>query len=143
MSKEETYGEERHLRGWLRERVAPGRYVPASIDLRQKRITPAPQLPIGGAPAAVKIKGNTQQVTVTSVSQMVLPADPDRKSIIALNDDTLGDVRMAFGVDATTVTGIRLGANGGGILLDNNCPTSAVYMIGTVAVNSNVTVITT
>ena len=47
---------------------------------------------------------------------------------------------LSFGGDATLDSGMRLASAGGGILLDNNVPTSAIFIIGSAA-NSQITVI--
>jgi len=48
---------------------------------------------------------------------------------------------VTFGTEATLATGIKLGAGGGGILLDNHVPTAAVFIIGSIASNPNVSLI--
>lgn len=58
-----------------------------------------------------------------------------------VNNDTLGYAIISFGVDATLATGMKLAAGGGGIMLDNNVPTAAVYIIGSIALNSNITMV--
>lgn len=118
-----------------------------AVDLtapRQERgrsVPPPPPGVVRTQPIEEDIRGYTAQITVTDTSKLLLPADSRRRFLFVQNNDTLGNVNLSFGVDATLATGMRLSANGGGILLDNNVPTAAVYVIGTIAANSNVTLI--
>jgi len=93
------------------------------------------------APREQDIRGYTIQINASAVSQMILPAEPNRRFLFLQNYDALGYATIAFGTEATLVTGIRLAANGGGILLDNNVPTAAIFIIGSIAANSNITLI--
>ena len=85
--------------------------------------------------------GNTVQIVATAKSTMILPADPYRRFLYFLNNDAVAYATLAFGVDATLVTGMRLGSGGGGILLDNNVPRSAIFIIGSSASNANITLV--
>lgn len=125
-----------------------GELIPGSTDLTTPRISASGI--VGGVPMipgydntsdAAGVKGFTSQVNATNASQLLLPADPNRKFLMMVNDDALGYVRITWGVDATLVTGIKLSANGGGILLDNNVPTAALYIIGSIPLNSNITLV--
>jgi len=115
-----------------------------SIDLSNpffsKGREPARYAP-GDAPPknaeAVNITGSTSQVQITNQSQLLLPADPSRKWLFMQNNDAIGIVTIAFGVQAANGLGAVLRANGGGIVIDYNCPTAAIYGIGTIASNSN------
>ena len=134
-----------------------GELILGSTDLTTPRISAAgivdggaPAIPsyevsptpgYGNTPDAMDVKGFTSQVNATNASQLLLPADPNRKFLMIVNDDALGYVRISWGVDATLVTGIKLSANGGGILLDNNVPTAALYIIGSIPLNSNITLV--
>jgi len=99
-------------------------------------------LPTTAAEIAASERGRTLPITVTNVSQELIPADPDRKFIYLVNYDALGIVWVFFGGGGAIVgQGVRLGPGGGGILLDNNVPTARVFMIGTIANNPNVTAV--
>lgn len=87
------------------------------------------------------IRGSTSQISATSSSVMILPADPHRTFLYLSNDNTAAFAKVSFGTDATLVTGIRLAAGGGGILLDNGVPTSAVFIIGSIANNPDITMV--
>jgi hypothetical protein len=87
------------------------------------------------------VTGYTSQITVTDKSEVLLPANPDRKFLFIQNNDPIAFANMSFGVAATLTTGMRLGSSGGGILLDNNVPTAAIFIIGSSPNNSNVTLI--
>ena len=91
--------------------------------------------PINAQPA--NITGSTSQIQITNVSTLLLPADPNRKWLFMQNNDAIGVVTIAFGIQAAINLGAVLRANGGGIVIDYNCPTSAIYGIGTIASNSN------
>lgn len=126
-----------------------GELIPPPIDLTTPTLSPSGRainpdngLLTGGANIPDDgIRGYTAQINVTSASQLMLPADRRRTFLFLQNNDSLGSCTISFGVTATLATGIKLGANGGGILLDNNVPTAAIYIIGSIANNSNVTLI--
>jgi len=87
-------------------------------------------------------RGATKPLTVTAVSQELIPADADRKFLYIVNNDPLGIVYVTVGgIGAALLQGFTLGAGGGGILLDYNVPTAKIHMIGTIANNPNVTAI--
>ncbi len=85
--------------------------------------------------------GYTMQVTATNASQMMLPVNRQRKFLFLMNFDPVGYARIAFGSPATLTLGIPLAAGGGGILLDNNVPKAQINIIGSIASNSNITLI--
>lgn len=113
-----------HMQGITRDFVggnAPR--MPAAVDAQQER-------------------GFTYPVNVTNVSQMWQDVDLNRKFLYLLNNDALGVVWVSFGGAGQPVgQGIRLGAGGGGILLDISVPTSKIFLIGTIANNVNVTAV--
>lgn len=89
-----------------------------------------------------EVRGNTMQVVVTSASTNILPADAGRRFMLIQNNHATATVKIAFGVDATLITGVNLAANGGSLLIDSvNMPTCDVYAIGSVASNVSVTVV--
>lgn len=88
-----------------------------------------------------RIRGKTFPVTVSAVSQNILPRDNDRKFLFIVNNDPVGVVFVSFGNDAAINQGIRLAAVGGSALLDISVPTERVTMIGTLALNPNVSII--
>lgn len=144
MSGEEQLNDERSLA----ERASGQTRGARSIDLTTPRRSRQPMQ--GGLPPDTvrtlpaesgEIRGYTQQIAVTSQSQLLLPADPKRKFLFISNDDAIGYARISFGAEATLTTGIKIAAGGGAILLDINCPTAAVYIIGSIALNSNVSLI--
>lgn len=88
-------------------------------------------------------RGLTFPLTVLNTSQEFAPVDTDRKFLYVVNNDALGVVWLAFGGAAAVVgQGIRLAPNGGGILLDMNVPTARIFLIGTIANNPNVSMVT-
>jgi len=87
-------------------------------------------------------RGFPVPANITLVSQLILPIDLGRKWLFIQNFDALGVVWAMFGLGAALNTGMKFAAGGGGVLLDVNCPTSALYMIGTIASNQNLTIIT-
>lgn len=147
MSNEESENErngQRGLRGLGARGIWDAPNIP--IDLNAPRTTvgrpDAPPKPgIMRVATDTKVRGYTAQITAQSVSALLLPSDPERKFLFIQNNDPVGYANIAFGVDATLNTGMRLTANGGGILLDNNVPTAAIYIIGSIAANSNITLI--
>ena len=87
--------------------------------------------------------GFTRPLIVTNASVEVLPADFSRKFLFLQNNDAVGVVFVSVGgAGAALNQGFRLGAGGGGILLDVNVPTDRIFMIGSIANNPNVTAIT-
>lgn len=99
-----------------------------------------PTLSDNGTPA--RLRGLTYPGTVLSTPGQLLTADFDRKFLFIQNNDTLGVVWVSFGAPAVLGIGMRLAAGGGGILLDNNVPTAQVNAIGSIASNSNISIIT-
>lgn len=99
--------------------------------------------PDGVSPKAPmpEIRGSTSLINATLRSTLLLPADPRRKFLFIQNNDPVGNAQISFGVAATMKTGMKLAAVGGGVLLDNNVPTTDVYIIGDVADNSNITMV--
>lgn len=85
--------------------------------------------------------GYTTQVTATNVSQPILPVNRHRKFLFVMNFDPVGYARIAFGAPATLTLGMPLAAGGGGVFLDNNVPKAQVNIIGSIAVNPNITLI--
>lgn len=120
-------------------RGALGEFTAPDVDLTAPRLSPAGA--VIGSQSQSQITGFTAQINVTAVSQLVLPADPRRKFLFLQNNDPVGTCTVSFGSDAVLAVGMKLGANGGGILLDNHIPTSAIYIIGSILNNPNVTLI--
>jgi len=88
---------------------------------------------------AVVRRGVTSPFTVTSVSQLMLPADALRRFLFIQNNDTLGKITVAVGGSVAALgVGFNLSPGGGGILLDINCPTDNIFVIGSIASNPNV-----
>lgn len=113
-------------------------YSPANIPMGSGYQTPAQ---IAAQPAPAPVKGYTAPAIVTSRSQIILPADSDRQFILIQNADPAGDIFVSFGAEASLSIGIKVAAGGGGLLLDNHCPTSAVSAIGNIATNPFVTIV--
>ncbi len=85
--------------------------------------------------------GYTLQVTATNQSALLLPVNLKRRFLFMLNDDALGYARIAFGSAATLSLGMKLAAGGGGVFMDNNVPKAQINIIGSIAQNSNITLI--
>lgn len=90
----------------------------------------------------VQPRGFPVPCNITLVSQLILPVDLGRKWLFIQNFDALGVVWAMFGTDAALNTGMKFAAGGGGVLIDANCPTNSLYLIGTIASNQNLTIIT-
>jgi hypothetical protein len=122
-----------HMRGMLREPVGGN-----GVQIRP--VDPAGNpIPLGSVPVE---RGLTYPINVTNVSQQFFDVDLNRRMLYLLNNDPLGIVWVFFGgAGAIVGQGMRLAPAGGGILLDNNVPTSRIYMIGTIANNPNVTAV--
>lgn len=145
MSKEEDLYEEGRLRaGFKTARMRPmggGRVVPGTADLNTAANGAAGSRGAGAVQNPddlIPVRGITSPLNVTMVSVMILPADKHRKFLHMVNSDLLGMARVSFGTEATLLAGMPLPPGGGGILLDNNVPTSAVFIIGSIANNPNV-----
>lgn len=113
--------------------------IPRDMIQRQGRM--AENAVSSTVPTEREVRGYTSPVEVTSTSKILLPADPKRKFLFIQNNDLLGSVTLSFGSTAVLGIGIKLASNGGGILLDINTPTADLYAIGSIASNSNVTLI--
>jgi hypothetical protein len=122
------------------------------MNKQRQRITAINREPVGagliatpvseqnGTPA--HLRGLTYPRRVTNASTQLLAADYDRKFLFIQNNDAVGIVYLAFGAPAVVGQGMKLAANGGGILLDNNVPTAQVFAIGSIASNANINIIT-
>lgn len=151
MSHKERWWEEYVLREILANSVPaperPVRYIRPSVDLETPRLSATgtvmarKQAPDSVSPVQSNIRGFTSRINVTNESVMILAADPGRKFLFFQNEDSVGSVRIAFGVDATQDTGIHLPPGGSGILMDKNVPTSAVFVIGSIPSNPNLTMV--
>ena len=145
MSREEQLQEERALQDHAPAILRSPRstFVRPAVDIEAPRVSPGNRYMRQGesAPVDEQARGYTARVTVTDESVMILPANPKRRFLFFSNDDALGFARVTFGTEATLATGIKLGAGGGGILLDNHVPTAAVFIIGNIPVNPNVSLI--
>ena len=125
-----------HTRGMQRDPVGGRGVQMQAVDNHGVPIFDAP-----GRTARTE-RGLTYPLLITNVSQEIFPVDLDRRMIYLLNSDALGVVWVYFGgAAAASGQGMRLAPGGGGILLDNNVPTSRIFMIGTIASNPNVTAV--
>ena len=86
------------------------------------------------------VRGFTSPYTVTNISREILPANPQRKLFLIQNTNTVGNIWIAFGANATVGGGYKVAANGAGLLLDIHTPTASVSAIGDIAVNSNISI---
>lgn len=75
-------------------------------------------------------------ITVTNVSQEFAAQDEGRKSLIIQNNDPIGTIYVSFSTAATLLNGIKIPP--GGYFEPNVVPRSAINIIGSAAVNSNV-----
>lgn len=116
---------------------------PSGIEYSQRQDSTAgfysnnPAAAQNNSPKIENEKGFTYPFTVTNVSQLLLPADLNRKMLHFVNNDALGNVSVSFGRPQPYGIGLLAAAGGGGALLDNHVPTAAVYIIGNVASNAN------
>lgn len=79
--------------------------------------------------------------TVTTASAQLLAARTSRRYLLIQNKDATGDIYVnVTGVAAAAATGILVPA-GGSLELAGFCPTAAIFAIGTIASNANITVV--
>jgi hypothetical protein len=83
-------------------------------------------------------KGFTYPFTVTNVSQQLLPIDLNRTFLNVVNTDPLGNFTLSFGNPQPYGVGVPCAAGGGAVFMDQHVPTAAVYVIGNIANNPNV-----
>jgi len=96
----------------------------------------------GATPDFQRQRGITSQFTVTNAVQQMLPANFNRRFLFVQNNDPLGSVTLSVGnPNAQLGVGFNLPANGGGILLDQNVPTTGIWCIGSIASNPNVSIV--
>lgn len=81
------------------------------------------------------------QITVTNASQVFSAANINRQYLLIQNKDTLGNIWVVFNAAATTLLGIKIPV-GGSYELNNVCSTDSINIIGDVASNSNVVIVT-
>jgi hypothetical protein len=87
-------------------------------------------------------RGLTFFATVLNTPGQLLPIDFDRHYLFIQNNDLAGVIWVSFGSPAAIGRGMRFTAGGGGIIMDQNCLTSELNAIGTIAINPNITIIT-
>lgn len=83
---------------------------------------------------------DNNQKTVTNASAVLLAANAGRQYLLIQNKDAVGDVFVSFGKAATAGNGVRVIA-GGALELVGVCTTQAIYCIGSIANNANVTTV--
>lgn len=78
---------------------------------------------------------------ITTTATQVLAANPARRYLMVQNNDAAGDIFVAVdGTTATALTGIKL-SPGSAMEFVGYCPTGAVSLIGSIALNINVIVV--
>jgi hypothetical protein len=123
------------------------------IDLTHGRARALARQPVGGGGLMAPLisnqdgtpkhqRGFTTPILVTDASILALPIDLDRQFLELDNNDLIGVVWCSWGIPAIVGRGFKLAPNGGGRLFDFNCPTAALYMIGSIASNNNVAITT-
>lgn len=83
---------------------------------------------------------NNQQKTVTNASAVLLAANANRQYLMVQNKDGGGSVFLSFGTAATTANGVRV-IPGGAFELVGTQTTQAIYAVGDIASNANVTTV--
>lgn len=82
-------------------------------------------------------RGFTYPATATNVPTKLLESDLNRTFFSFINNDALGRVTVSFGLPQPFGVGMPANPGGGGFILDNHCPTTAIYITGDVASNAN------
>lgn len=78
--------------------------------------------------------------TVTSASAQILAAKADRQYLLVQNKDTAGNLYLAFGTAATLANGVLIGP-GGSFEMPGTQSNQAVFAIGDIASNANITTV--
>lgn len=89
-----------------------------------------------------RARGITTPYLVTNQSQQVLPIDFDRKYLLVENNDAAGIIYASWGIAGVYGQGIVINPNNGYYLADYNCPTAQLFLIGSIALNGNVSITT-
>jgi hypothetical protein len=93
--------------------------------------------------SAVTERGLTYSLNVTNVSAEILPMNLNRKFIFIQNNAVAGTVTVSFGgAGAVLGVGFNLAAGGGSLYMDNACLTARVFVVGSIASNPNVSMVT-
>lgn len=80
-------------------------------------------------------------ITVTNASQEFAAANSDRKYLLIQNKDSVGNIYVNFGAAATVANGVKI-IPGGNYELNNIAPNNSVNIIGDIASNANVVLVT-
>ncbi|CAN7305274.1 hypothetical protein [Acidovorax delafieldii] len=81
------------------------------------------------------------QKTVTTASAVLLAANTSRQALQIQNKDPAGTIWLAFGKAATQAAGVRVIPGGVYEPPAGVCPTGAIYAIGDIASNTNITTV--
>lgn len=79
------------------------------------------------------------QITVTNASQSFLAANTARKYLLIQNKDSTGKIYVSFGSAATVANGVEIPA--GGNYEPNYAMSSEIFIIGDIASNANVVIV--
>jgi len=93
-------------------------------------------------PTTQRARGLTSPFLATNQSLQVLPIDFDRRYLMICNNDPLGILYLSFGLAGVYGSGIVINPNGGYFLADYNCPTAQAFLVGSIALNQNVSITT-
>jgi hypothetical protein len=87
-----------------------------------------------------RARGLTSLFLVTNQSLRALPIDFDRRYLLIVNNDAVGIISAFWGLPGAYGKGIVINANGGFYEPANNCPTAQLFLIGSIAINNNVSI---
>ena len=83
---------------------------------------------------------DNQAKTVTNASAQLLAAKTGRKYLLVQNKDDTGTIYLSFGKAATVANGVKVGP-GGFFEMDASLTDQAIFAIGSIANNTNITTV--
>ena len=96
---------------------------------------------VANAPIPSPSTFSNGQITVTNVSQLFSAANTMRQYLLIQNNDTVGNIFVSFTAAATLLNGIKI-APGGSFIVDGVAPSNDINIIGDIASNANVVLVT-
>lgn len=122
--------------------AAEERFLPVLLDPTGAALS----VIVANSPLPVTITPNptafvNSQITVTNASQIFSATNVTRNYLLIQNNDAVGNIYVRFAAAATVLTGVKIppGAN---YELNSNVSSSSVNIIGDIASNANVVLVT-
>lgn len=115
--------------------------VPDVNDFYPLRLSPNESGALFVATSNSSIVFSNDQIIITNVSQQFLPENESRQYLFIQNNDALGNLFVSFTNAATLLNGIKI-PPGSSYELNKVIPSNSINIIGDIASNANVVLVT-